>query len=506
MTNAESSASRSGSVQVDRLENELSKRYDEQAIELLTLRRFGDELARKLAKLTDDIWAKDLEIDGLKREVTSDRSEITRLKSENAAHESTLEQAKVRFAQLEATMNSTREAALAQADEHAQILCEKQEAHAIELEVLSDARANLEDQISALSAERDRQDSRIEELNQAFDYMKASLEQKLKDSHRGLQQERDEHVAALNKLEAEKSVQAERITELEAECLRQSQQLSEAGDLLTALENELQLGREEIRKTKEHFAAQAREAKLEHTQQVQACKVLEGQLNAEIVSLRAERSNLEKRFRESSEAVGELRAALEIQKTERKAERRHLEIEADRRVADLKAQLESEFERKLQPILKETAEMRLALDTRDNQTEIERKALQKQQVQFNLRDQQLRHASDTFTKERNEIVRMAKQLANELQLARTSHPLKDYLELIEFEVSQLQMQIQTATPGSPEYIKNKDSLAQVTSQRDYLKSVLASSQRQLEERAHKVLAFIQAPEQNAVSTTGRQSR
>jgi chromosome segregation ATPase len=511
-----------------------------------------EDLTRKLVNLTDESWEKDLEIESLLKASDAARAHASQFSDEAHAKQSELEKlladanAENQRAQ-ETHARVMREAQQAHMHE-SESMQETNSALRQQLSRLTSDRTGLENQLNQLQELNERfsqtliareielerlkreQEEEIGKLNQAASEANSANEQLVlnlasaNDSLSRVQIEFDQektHTSLLQKaLEVERKEKEEskfqfaemmqkrkletddfnkvelelqsKIDTLEGQSTEQIRQLEQASELVSAFEQELESCKSDLKTARISATTSLREARETHGQQVAALRSLESQLNGEINGLRAERASLEKSFNESSESVIKLRAALEAQRTAQSAERRHLEQETERRLAELKARLETEFQKRFEVVLVENNQIRKALNTHDTSIETERKNLQKWQIQLNIREQQLRQTYDTAGNEKAEILRMSKQLANELHLARSNHPLKDYLELTEIELSKLQSQIKGFTSPSPERNALEKSFAQMTQQRNYFRSVLASSQRQLEERAHSVMALAQS--------------
>ena len=505
--------------------------------ELQTLRQNEAKMRSALAKITDESWAKDLEIEALKKQTNTAQDEterlsalekkikeketelrfasekhmheleslketnaslkqqLNRLTSESVRHEQDietirrletecknqkkqLEQATNLMADLERELETSRASSLEemQALQYAQ----QEKARAFEGELsrvkveyeskMSEMQSRLGRELEALSKLASERDARIRQLEslqsdheeqiqglhtllsaaeiekqenaQALakanqhqswqaEAFRRDLEQMRKESEEitgqlrlqlaDMEAKRAQEIAAAAKIESENRT---RIQELETEAADRARQILDAQNFALHLKKELEALKTEHQAAQDHAAQTLWETNQKHTGQVDLLRKNETQLTSEIASLRHERSLIEKRFHEASEKAAELRNCLETEKNEHRIEIRNLRHEAEQALSELQAHLKAkmlaEFQSKFEVVLSENARLKQALEVRDNSTEIERKELQKRQVQLNLLEQQLRQSANLLKSDKSEILRLSKQLANELQQPRSN--------------------------------------------------------------------------------------
>jgi len=101
-------------------------------------------------------------------------------------------------------------------------------------------------------------------------------------------------------------------------------------------------------------------------------------------------------------------------------------------------------------------------------------------ARLELRENQLRVYSSALSKEKSEMQKIAKNLVKEIRMLSATHPLRDYVAATEFELSKIEIQLKKTPTVSAERAQYEDYLTKLVEQRDFLKGVLGSSQRQYE--------------------------
>ncbi len=107
------------------------------------------------------------------------------------------------------------------------------------------------------------------------------------------------------------------------------------------------------------------------------------------------------------------------------------------------------------------------------------------------RGQQLKDYSTTLTRERQEVIGLAKRLQSEIQSAATLHPLKDYLNFTEQEISKLEVQLSSTPTVSIDRRRLEICLSQMREQKRTLSAMIESSTTDLNRRSawlHKVIS------------------
>ncbi len=377
------------------------------------VKRVRDELSRKLAKLTDDNWAKDLELQNLQDRLSAEEAIGLRMKAENALHLSRLHEVSGRQSDLE------------------RLLTERDE------------------EVSALEKASRRAES---------DLMNVRRE---KDA---------------------------RIHLLEAEAAENADQLERARKLVAELEAAVEAGAEETARVREDAARAAVKAQAAiqaaNQQQAQAMSEFrnrETQLSSEIAQIRASCAEIDQGRKDALETAHQLRAAIEAHRAQADADLRRKDSENERSLAELRACLQEEFQKRFEVVVSENKKFRQMLDHRDTQIETDRNNLKQWQEQLNFLDQHLRQSKEALKRERGEMGRLAKQLSLELQQLR-HHPFQTHIEFVDAEITRLQVQHAATSALSPARAKIEERVAQMIEDRQRFTQNLAESQRLTDER------------------------
>jgi chromosome segregation ATPase len=116
----------------------------------------------------------------------------------------------------------------------------------------------------------------------------------------------------------------------------------------------------------------------------------------------------------------------------------------------------------------------------------EAKAIEKKRIQLDRREERLRLYADSLSAQKAEFQQISKQLAEEIHQARTLHPLKDYLSLTEFELSKIELQLKKTPTSSMDRPALEATLTQMMEQRDFLRTTIDASQKELSQHASVV--------------------
>jgi len=299
-----------------------------------------------------------------------------------------------------------------------------------------------------------------------------SLEQADRQSQQTLELHRAENSDLRNRLDAsvaENARLAERLASSERLNSERAARIDEADQLLSGLEEALETSKQELQTSKDaatRALAAAHEQQAQLNAKIQALAARENQLIGAFESLRAEYSSIDACYKEASATVIRLRGEFEVQA---------------RMLADAQKDVESlTFER---------TRLQQLLEVKEARDESERTRLQTAREQLDFLERHLRQVSEALKKDKAEILRLSKQIAEELQLTR-QHPFREYLEAAEMELSHLHAQLQSMSEMSPNRAKLEARIGQATEHRDLLKSALFNSERHLEERMQVVQTII----------------
>ena len=503
------------------------------------------DLTKKLTKMTDENWEKDLEIERLRKFGVDTQNEVQRLRQEtmreleeakqnhtrelealqerSAALGSQLTQLAADRASLQeqlASLNQDfndleqafygKENELEQAarefeikvreikDSHAQLIQDLRSESQREMEKLEACANERSSMISNLQADVVKLEQALSEVRTAHAEVERTLgieraeKEEMRKRVSEIEQKRSAEIEGFCRLEAERN---SKIQSLEAICSDQGKKLNDLHHLATGLRTENEALKLELAKTQENASQLLRESQHKHAMDVDTFRRQETQLNANISHLLAERSGLERQLKEAGENVSELKTILERQKGEREAEQRYLEMKASRYIADLQAKLEGDFQGQLEAAKREVDDLRTKLAAREQASEAEQRNLDEWRKTIEARENAAREERVVHQRTRSELLRLTKILAEEHRLARETHPLKDYLNFASGELNKLQLQLKNTPAMAPERPQMEHHFSQMVKEFEFLNSVLGKSQAQLEERSKVAAGLIAGVEQ-----------
>lgn len=264
-------------------------------------------------------------------------------------------------------------------------------------------------------------------------------------------------------------------------------------------------------------------------------KAERSELALQLASVKAESESNYQNFRATNSELKAERDALivqcdshraEIQRQlmvikEREAQMVTLKAEHDSRIQKVETWLEKEkatadaeltkLENKIDTLVAENASLRQALNLRNSNIEAEQREFEirsqnrekqisereKQSAardkQSSVREAQLRQYASAVTEQKAELIRQTKILAEEIQMTAKFHPLKDYLQLTDFELSKAEVQLKLTPTISSDRPKLEAYVKQMVEQRDFLQKVVDESERKFAEQANAILELIRSP-------------
>lgn len=146
---------------------------------------------------------------------------------------------------------------------------------------------------------------------------------------------------------------------------------------------------------------------------------------------------------------------------------------------ELLSERTKEFEKELKIVREEQAALgtaRLAIDER-NQGLCNRESEIANYVAF-------------LGKQRSEIVRYAKELADEIKMGLVLHPLKDYLAFTEREIIEIEKRVKMMPAIAPERPVIEENFGRLVEQREFLRKTIVQSERVLNQRAGGLLKMV----------------
>jgi hypothetical protein len=147
----------------------------------------------------------------------------------------------------------------------------------------------------------------------------------------------------------------------------------------------------------------------------------------------------------------------------------------------------------IQKLKKEVRQLDHELNSRGSNLNQKDQALQKRSLQFEKHEERLRGYVGNLNSQKLEVKKLATQLVEDLEAARTMHPLKDYLSFTEFELSKTELQLKKTPTSSQDRTKLESYLTQLIEQRDFLKSVIEESHKKLQEQTTAILKICHDP-------------
>lgn len=148
-----------------------------------------------------------------------------------------------------------------------------------------------------------------------------------------------------------------------------------------------------------------------------------------------------------------------------------LSIENDRQMLQSEVQI---LQQKIQDI---------SVTTASSQEELEKVERQARQLQF---------YSENLNQEKALVTQAAKQLVHELNLAKQNNPLRDYYLATQRELSKVEIQLKKTPTISYERGYLENYLTSLVEQRDFLKSVIENSQRQVDKQTQSLMRIVQS--------------
>ena len=250
---------------------------------------------------------------------------------------------------------------------------------------------------------------------------------------------------------------------------------------ITTVRGEIENHRTEVASLKAELEKQAElalEKESELERQIKESSDLVCELQSGFEALRLEYSKMDQCYRDANALNLQLRAQLQAQ---------HAENEQAK--AEFEARLRESFASDTRALAMDNAKLRDLLSQRDTRHDEERVALQTWREQLAYLEQHLQGFSEHLKRGRTDLVRTAKKIDEEIQFA-VAQPFTDYLEMANLEVTQLQSQMASASSMSPLRAKLETRLAQATSHRDSIRSILENSDSELKAHAVSLKALL----------------
>lgn len=176
---------------------------------------------------------------------------------------------------------------------------------------------------------------------------------------------------------------------------------------------------------------------------------------------------------------GEELAVASAEKNELRGNARDLELQFQKKNQMLEAQLQDrhlELENEFQSKLK-----KLATEVQDQKASLEHA-----EAERHRREAQLRNYAQALTKEKHELTKEYQRLIDETQSVRALNPLKDYLDLTEFELEKVEIQLKKTPEISNDRPRYEAYLSELVEQRNFLRQILEASQKKLDQQIGRI--------------------
>lgn len=117
---------------------------------------------------------------------------------------------------------------------------------------------------------------------------------------------------------------------------------------------------------------------------------------------------------------------------------------------------------------------------------------QKRLQQIQRKEERLARYAKSLSTWRLQTKALCAELIQEVQTARNLHPLKDYLLLTEAEIGKVELRLLKASSGSPERIELEKCAGELFEQRDFLRTTIENSLKQIESQAQTLARIFES--------------
>lgn len=157
------------------------------------------------------------------------------------------------------------------------------------------------------------------------------------------------------------------------------------------------------------------------------------------------------------------------------------------------AKLGESYQQRIEKEEREVGALKKKLASQSVQAEAAERANETRSTEIAQREEQLRQYANFVTDQKAELVRQTRKLAEEIEMTGRMHPLRDYLELTEFELSKTEVQLKVTPTLSMDRARLEAQIVQLTEQRQFLRSVIEAASQRLSEQAAGILALVNSP-------------
>jgi chromosome segregation ATPase len=304
-------------------------------------------------------------------------------------------------------------------------------------------------------------------------------------------------------LELERTrLQVDRKRDLAPEVIDESRALK---GRLNLLETELRLRQESERTLKEElWKSQSALQSLVGTSQdyekeIQKLSLENSRVSQDLKKEVEEKKSLTRRIIEQKDEMEKAQGELEV----RQAEVGSLRVELEKSKAELeKSRIElgqnegrvREFEQKIMETHSETENEKREIE--NSKMEMERALidLEQKRKSFAEKDLRLKAYCKSLDQQKAEVRKQYLVLHGEVQNLRAMNPLREYLVVTDREVSRLQILLAKTPQFSEERGRLEDEVSRLIKQRDSLREMVTSADREMERRALRLMTLVQSEE------------
>ncbi len=192
-----------------------------------------------------------------------------------------------------------------------------------------------------------------------------------------------------------------------------------------------------------------------------------------------QKDELEKSFEESRQRLKESLKSLQAKVDEK-----------DNRIGELEASLEQ----KIMEINRENEGKMEEIESAKKEIEKGLMELEQKKKAFAEKDLRLRSYCKSLDQQKTELKKQYLVLHSEIQNLRAMNPLREYLVVTDREVSRLQILLAKTPQFSEERGRLEDEVSRLIKQRDSLRDMVTSADREMERRALRLMTLVQSEE------------
>lgn len=215
-------------------------------------------------------------------------------------------------------------------------------------------------------------------------------------------------------------------------------------------------------------------------QEIDLFKHQNEQYKLEIEVLNNEKSKFEEVLKDHHQMIEDLSISSNVLSQKVK----ELELELESSQASFEALKEKEIENINNHWLKRLSEMQT-----HHSDDLEKKEVYISDLknQIKSRENQLQTYAQFLTSEKMQLLNSMQEFAEEISLSSELNPMKDYLKATEYQLSKMELQLKKTPMMSPDRVGLEASFNQLVEQRDFLNTIISTSQQKIQQKANSIL-------------------